>query len=421
MKMEWDAKWGWEKLAMLGSNVCESPKKMQLAGWGLVDAAEVDPGSFGFSGEGGASSGSGVYGSSEKSSVSASTDSSLKKDGMDSSKFTSEGFPGDFEKKMEQSTAEVSVEPFIGLKLGKRTYFERNCGGNNVKSALMVKIPMPLTPVVKKPKSSSSQCAPIPYCQVEGCKIDLSSAKDYHQKHRVCDIHSKCSKVIIAGVERRFCQQCSRFHGLSEFDEKKRSCRRRLSDHNARRRKPLSGPTQFSYINGRPQMNFVNQFTLLPSRTTANSTWDNSCTPNMSKLQDMAGIRLPNAINASKGTISEVFDQGAKQSWFPSSGGTKLEVPRALSLLSSTSWGSYQPELISLDNHPPTLPAANQSSSVEPLMHSVPQSLLMSSPEYPQAEHHSTDFHGHTLAESTTSGGQVQLFKVPHDTDFYFN
>jgi hypothetical protein len=30
---------------------------------------------------------------------------------------------------------------------------------------------------------------------------------------------------------------CQRFHGLSEFDEKKKSCRRRLSDHNARRRK----------------------------------------------------------------------------------------------------------------------------------------------------------------------------------------
>lgn len=29
-----------------------------------------------------------------------------------------------------------------------------------------------------------------------------------------------------------------RFHGLAEFDQKKKSCRRRLNDHNARRRKP---------------------------------------------------------------------------------------------------------------------------------------------------------------------------------------
>ncbi|CAL9095894.1 unnamed protein product [Musa textilis] len=38
--------------------------------------------------------------------------------------------------------------------------------------------------------------------------------------------------------EQRFCQQCSRFHLLVEFDEVKRSCRRRLEGHNRRRRKP---------------------------------------------------------------------------------------------------------------------------------------------------------------------------------------
>ncbi|KAA8549029.1 hypothetical protein F0562_000713 [Nyssa sinensis] len=38
-------------------------------------------------------------------------------------------------------------------------------------------------------------------------------------------------------VCQRFCQQCSRFHALKEFDEGKRSCRRRLAGHNKRRRK----------------------------------------------------------------------------------------------------------------------------------------------------------------------------------------
>lgn len=33
---------------------------------------------------------------------------------------------------------------------------------------------------------------------------------------------------------------------MSEFDEKKRSCRRRLSDHNARRRKPHQETIQFN-------------------------------------------------------------------------------------------------------------------------------------------------------------------------------
>ncbi|CAA2976882.1 squamosa promoter-binding 12 isoform X1 [Olea europaea subsp. europaea] len=76
-----------------------------------------------------------------------------------------------------------------------------------------------------------------PSCQVEGCNLDLTLAKNYHRRHRICENHSKSPKVIVAGIERRFCQQCSRFHDLSEFDNKKRSCRRRLSDHNARRRR----------------------------------------------------------------------------------------------------------------------------------------------------------------------------------------
>lgn len=50
-----------------------------------------------------------------------------------------------------------------------------------------------------------------PFCQVHGCNMDLSSSKDYHKKHRVCDVHSKTAKVIVNGIEQRFCQQCSRF------------------------------------------------------------------------------------------------------------------------------------------------------------------------------------------------------------------
>ncbi|CAA6659947.1 unnamed protein product [Spirodela intermedia] len=44
--------------------------------------------------------------------------------------------------------------------------------------------------------------------------------------------------VMVNGLEQRFCQQCSRFHMLAEFDEGKRSCRKRLDGHNRRRRKP---------------------------------------------------------------------------------------------------------------------------------------------------------------------------------------
>ncbi|CAL9239983.1 unnamed protein product [Arabidopsis halleri] len=89
-----------------------------------------------------------------------------------------------------------------------------------------------------KTSRASNLCSQNPLCQVYGCNMDLSSSKDYHKRHRVCEAHSKTSVVVVKGLEQRFCQQCSRFHFLSEFDDGKRSCRRRLAGHNERRRKP---------------------------------------------------------------------------------------------------------------------------------------------------------------------------------------
>ncbi|KAL5061725.1 hypothetical protein RYX36_023462 [Vicia faba] len=76
-----------------------------------------------------------------------------------------------------------------------------------------------------------------PSCQAERCGADLTDAKRYHRRHKVCEFHSKAPVVMVAGQRQRFCQQCSRFHDLVEFDESKRSCRRRLAGHNERRRK----------------------------------------------------------------------------------------------------------------------------------------------------------------------------------------
>ncbi|KAJ8450097.1 hypothetical protein Cgig2_033291 [Carnegiea gigantea] len=81
-----------------------------------------------------------------------------------------------------------------------------------------------------------------PKCQVDGCNVDLSLAKNYHRRHKVCEFHSKAAAVFAAGLTQRFCQQCSRFHVLSEFDDGKRSCRKRLADHNRRRRKSRQSP-----------------------------------------------------------------------------------------------------------------------------------------------------------------------------------
>ncbi|CAL5338028.1 unnamed protein product [Camellia sinensis] len=89
----------------------------------------------------------------------------------------------------------------------------------------------------KKSKVAAAATSNRAVCQVDDCRSDLTNAKDYHRRHKVCDMHSKASKALVGNVMQRFCQQCSRFHVLQEFDEGKRSCRRRLAGHNKRRRK----------------------------------------------------------------------------------------------------------------------------------------------------------------------------------------
>ncbi|OWM79735.1 squamosa promoter-binding-like protein 1 [Punica granatum] len=113
----------------------------------------------------------------------------------------------------------------LTLKLGEQGYpiAEREAGiweGNSGKKAKVV-------------GGSASRAV----CQVEDCGADLSNAKDYHRRHKVCEMHSKASRALVGNIMQRFCQQCSRFHALQEFDEGKRSCRRRLAGHNKRRRK----------------------------------------------------------------------------------------------------------------------------------------------------------------------------------------
>ncbi|KAI7741051.1 hypothetical protein M8C21_021795 [Ambrosia artemisiifolia] len=74
-------------------------------------------------------------------------------------------------------------------------------------------------------------------CQVDGCETDISELKGYHKRHRVCLRCAYAASVVICGESKRYCQQCGKFHVLSDFDEGKRSCRRKLERHNNRRRR----------------------------------------------------------------------------------------------------------------------------------------------------------------------------------------
>ncbi|KAI5572600.1 hypothetical protein BDE02_10G023000 [Populus trichocarpa] len=74
-------------------------------------------------------------------------------------------------------------------------------------------------------------------CQVPSCEADISELKGYHRRHRVCLGCANATAVVLDGETKRYCQQCGKFHVLSDFDEGKRSCRRKLERHNNRRRR----------------------------------------------------------------------------------------------------------------------------------------------------------------------------------------
>uniref|UniRef100_A0A7N0T2I5 SBP-type domain-containing protein n=1 Tax=Kalanchoe fedtschenkoi TaxID=63787 RepID=A0A7N0T2I5_KALFE len=94
---------------------------------------------------------------------------------------------------------------------------------------------------------SAAAAGVVARCQVPGCEVDISELKGYHKRHRVCLKCANASTVALDGESKRYCQQCGKFHILSDFDDEKRSCRRKLERHNNRRRRKLTnakGPTE---------------------------------------------------------------------------------------------------------------------------------------------------------------------------------
>ncbi|XP_047983397.1 squamosa promoter-binding-like protein 7 [Salvia hispanica] len=87
-----------------------------------------------------------------------------------------------------------------------------------------------------KKRTRAARPGPI-LCQVPGCEADIGELKGYHKRHRVCLKCAHAAVVELGGESKRYCQQCGKFHPLSNFDEGKRSCRRKLEKHNDRRRR----------------------------------------------------------------------------------------------------------------------------------------------------------------------------------------
>ncbi|KAK3122138.1 hypothetical protein QOZ80_8BG0665580 [Eleusine coracana subsp. coracana] len=162
-----------------------------------------------------------------------------------------------------------------------------------------------------------------PMCQVDDCRADLTSAKDYHRRHKVCEIHSKTTKALVANQMQRFCQQCSRFHPLAEFDEGKRSCRRRLAGHNRRRRKtqPTDVASQLLLPGNQENaanrtQDIVNLITVIARLQGTNNTGKVPSIPPIPDKQNLVEIiskinSLNNTNSATDSPPSEVVDLNA--------------------------------------------------------------------------------------------------------------
>ncbi|NP_001312917.1 squamosa promoter-binding-like protein 9 [Nicotiana tabacum] len=265
------------------------------------------------------------------------------------------------------STSTTSTSPDSPpntLKFGQKIYFE-HVGPHHPKSATgSSSSPVTGTPAPTTSKKGRGggvvQGRQPSRCQVEGCEADLSDVKAYYSRHKVCATHSKSPVVIVAGLEQRFCQQCSRFHRLPEFDQGKRSCRRRLAGHNERRRKPPPGSllsnrygslSSSIFENNGRSGSFLVDFTAYPNLTggawpntrSSERGWDNQSTASGKLLQS-------HWLNSSENPTSDLVLQGSVARGANYSGPGIIpsgncfsgvsDSSGALSLLSNESWGS---------------------------------------------------------------------------------
>ncbi|CAM8881867.1 unnamed protein product [Rhodiola kirilowii] len=178
-----------------------------------------------------------------------------------------------------QSTEKICVG---GLKLGKIGDL------NNIVGRLKNPMASASSSGSYKRARAPSNVVQVPSCLVDGCVADLSNCRDYHRRHKVCEAHSKTPRVTIGGQEQRFCQQCSRFHSLGEFDDIKRSCRKRLEGHNRRRRKPqpdslsLNSPKYIPAHQGSKFISYDTQY--FPYGPLATSPWNDPVKVSNSQL-----------------------------------------------------------------------------------------------------------------------------------------
>ncbi|XP_061975833.1 squamosa promoter-binding-like protein 7 [Populus nigra] len=113
-------------------------------------------------------------------------------------------------------------------------------------------------------------------CQVPSCEADISELKGYHRRHRVCLGCANATAVVLDGETKRYCQQCGKFHVLSDFDEGKRSCRRKLERHNNRRRRKPADSSKGSAGDKEVQGDLLTEDTTCDAEAGKDGLWSSS-------------------------------------------------------------------------------------------------------------------------------------------------
>lgn len=108
------------------------------------------------------------------------------------------------------SSASYSRSPTSAGEVDDNLLLKLRDGDGTRSSGIDLVEPQPVSRPNKRVRPGSPGGTNYPMCQVDNCKEDLSTAKDYHRRHKVCVVHSKAGKALVGKQMQRFCQQCSR-------------------------------------------------------------------------------------------------------------------------------------------------------------------------------------------------------------------
>ena len=95
------------------------------------------------------------------------------------------------------------------------------------------------------------------------------------------------------------------------------------------------------------------------------------------------------------------------------------DLRRALSLLSTNSWGLNDPGPISLDQ----FMHVNQTNVAQPVMHAEPQNWALASSENMHIQQTSSETRGHSLDllnNGSSMFQEFQLFKAPYESGCFY-